>query len=159
MASLPLARASEDVLTVGARVVVLALVFLLAALVNGWPRLVPLPLVAIGGLYGAQLAVDDVPLDAAAPVVAAGLWVTAELAYWSLEERERIEAGPGEGFRRLAVVAGLALGALVVAAVPLLLVDTLRARGLTVDVLGAAAAAGALVAVVLLAHGRGRTNA
>ena len=90
------------------------------------------------------------------PAVAAGLYVTAELAYWSLEERGRIEAGPGEGLRRLAVVAGLALVALLVAAALLALVDTVSARSLAVDVLGAAAAAGALLAVVLLARGRDR---
>jgi len=46
----------------------------------------------------------------------------------------------------------LGLVALVVAAALLALADVVRTRGLTVDVLGAAAAAAALLAVVLLAH-------
>lgn len=145
-------------LDAGVRVAVLALVLLLAALVNGWTRLVPLPVLALGGIYAAQLAVDDRPLDTVAPLVAAGLYVTAELAYWSLEERERIRAEPGERLRRLASVAGLALVVLLVAAVLLALVDAVRARGLTIDVLGAGAAAAALLVVVLLSRGRSETS-
>ena len=64
---------------------------LAAILVVGMPSLVPAPFVLVGGLYAAQLAVDDVPLDVAAPAFAAGLLVGAELAYWSLDERERLK--------------------------------------------------------------------
>ncbi len=138
--------------------VIAALLVLLAALVNSWPALVPVSLVLLGGVYGMQLAVDDAPLDAAVVLVAAGLVVTAELAYWSLEERERVKTEPGEAFRRLALVAVLGLGALAVAALPLALVDVVRARGLAVDILGALAATAVLVAVVLAARGSGRTS-
>lgn len=131
------------------RVAVVGLVVLLAALVLGWSPLVPGSLLLLGGLYGAQLVVDDAPLDAASALVAAGLFVTAELGYWSLEEREQVRGEPGEGFRRLALVACLGLATLVVAGVLLALVDALRARGLTVDVLGAVAAAAVLVVVLL----------
>lgn len=120
----------------------------------GWPALVPVALGALGGWYGLQLAVDDAPLDLAAPLVAAGLVVTAELAYWSLEERERVEGEPGGTLRRLAYAAALALGTFVVTAMLLALVDGVRAGGLAIDLLGAAAAAGALVAIVLAAARR-----
>ena len=134
----------------GLRVVLVAHLVLVAALVLEWAPLLPASLALLGGVYAAQLYADDARLDGAAPLVAAGLYVTAELGYWSLEERERVEAAPGEGLRRLAIVTLLGLVALVVAATLLALADIVRTRGLAVDILGAAAAAAALLAVVLL---------
>ena len=95
---------------------------------------------------------DDAALDAAAPLVAAGLLVTAELGFWSVEERERVQSEPGESLRRLAFLALLALGTLLVTAALLALADGVRARGLALDLVGAAAAASALIAVVMLAR-------
>ncbi len=134
------------------RVILVALVVLVAALVLEWTPLLPASLALLGGVYAVQLYADDARLDGAAPLFAAGLYVTAELGYWSLEERERVEAEPGEGLRRLAIVALLGLVALVVSASLLALADIVRTRGLAIDVLGAAAAAAALLAVVLLAR-------
>ncbi len=136
------------------RAVLAALLVLVAALVLGWAPLLPAVLVLLAGVYAAQLYVDDATLDGAAPLFAVGLFVTAEFGYWSLEERERVEAAPGEGLRRLAIVAVLGLVALVVAASLLALADIVRTRGLAVDVLGAAAAAAALSAIVVLAGRR-----
>lgn len=134
------------------RIAAVALVALVAALVLGWSSLLPVSLVVLGGIYAVQLSVDDAALDGASPMFAAGLYVTAELGYWSLEERERVRAEPGEGLRRAGFVAALGLGALLVASVLLVVVDAFRAGGLAVDVLGAAAAAAALLAVVVLAR-------
>ena len=125
---------------------------LVAALVLGWSPLVPASLVMLGGLYAAGLRVDEATLDGASPMFAAGLYVTAELGYWSLEEREGAKGEPGDGLRHLAFVAALGLAALFVASALLVLVDTVRAGGLVLDVLGAAAAAAVLLAVVLLAR-------
>jgi hypothetical protein len=113
-------------------------------------------LLLLGGMYGAQLAVDDAPLDPATPLVAVVLFVTAELAYWSLEERAGARTEPGELLRRVAVVAGFALGALLVAAMLLALVDEVRTGGLAVDLLGAAAAAATLIAIALFARQQSR---
>jgi hypothetical protein len=152
----PLARAEDDTLVeVGLRITVLALLALVASLVLGWPVLVPVSLFLLGGLYAAQLAVDDAALDGAAPLVAAGLLATAELGYWSLEEREPCRADPGEVLRRVGFVALLVLGALLVAGSVLALVDVVRAGGLVLDLVGATAAALAL-AVVVVAHRAGR---
>ena len=107
-------------------------------------------------MYAAQLAVDDAALDAGAPAVAAGLLVTAELAYWSLEERERIPSEPGGALRHAAFVALLGTGALLVGSVLLVLVDGVHARGLTVDLAGAVAAAAVLFAIALGARQRPR---
>jgi hypothetical protein len=152
LAAVPLARGSDAVQETGLRVAAIALVALVAALVLGWSWLLPGSLVVLGGLYAAQLAVDDAALDTAAPVFAAGLYLTAELGYWSLEERERVQTEPGETLRRAGFVAVFGLGALLVASGLLALVDAVRAGGLAVDVLGAAAAAAALLAVVLYAR-------
>jgi len=138
-------------------VAAIALVALVAALVLGWSSLVPAALVLLGGMYGAELAIDDAPLDAATPLVAAGLLVTAELGYWTIEEREPVRADPGEGLRRMAFVAPLGLGALLVASLLLALVDVVRAGGLAIDLIGAAAAAAALLAVVIFTRRRDET--
>jgi len=135
-----------------------AVLVLVVVLVVGVPSFVPVPFVIVGAVYAAQLAVDDVPLDAAAPAYAAGLVVGAELAYWSLEERERVDGEPGDDLRRCAYVAALGIGTLLVSSVLLVLADALRTRGLGVDVLGATAAALALLAVIVFARGRGSTE-
>jgi hypothetical protein len=136
-------------------VAAVAFLALVAALVLGWPSLVPVAVALAGGIYALELAIDDVPLDVAAPAVAVGLLLAAELAYWSLDERERAVGDPGQGLRRAAFVALLGVATLVVAGVLLALVDALRARGLALDVLGAIAAVAVLVAIVL--PGRQRT--
>jgi len=140
------------------RIGVAAVVLLVVVLALGAHRAVPIPFVAVAGIYGAQLAVDDAPLDVAAPAFAAGLVVAVELAYWSLDAHDRVRGMPGDDLRRIAYVAALGVGALVVSAVLLALADAIRARGLSVDVVGALAAACALVAVVLFARGRGPTS-
>lgn len=132
----------------------MALLLLLAALVLELPALVPVAVVLLGGLYGVQLAIDDASLDSGAPLFAAGALGCAELAFWSLEERDRVKSELGEGFRRIALCSLLALGAVVVAAALLALVDRARAGGLGLDLLGAAAAAAVIVAIVLAARAR-----
>lgn len=158
VAAVPIARAGESFQAGGLRVAAVALVVLVAALVLGWSQLVPVAIVAVGGLYAAQLAVDDAPLDTAAPVLAASLLLVAELSYWSLEERDRLPGDPGDGLRHAAFIAILALGALLAGATLLALVDAVRAEGLALDILGATAAAAILVAVALAARGRGRPD-
>ncbi len=132
-----------------------ALVALVAGLVSGKTALVPLALVLVGGIYAAELVAHDAPLDAAAPVFAAGLLVAAELAYWSLDERPRIREERGDGWRHLAQIACLGVVALLSSAVLLGTADVVRVRGVGVDVAGAAAAALALLTIVLFARGRG----
>ncbi|MDH5279685.1 MAG: hypothetical protein OEW52_00895, partial [Thermoleophilia bacterium] len=104
LTAVPLARASDDVVELGARVAAIAVVALVAALVLEWTALVPTAIVLVGALYAAQLAIDDAALDTASPAYAAGLLVTAELAYWSLEERDYIQGEPGASLRHAAFV-------------------------------------------------------
>lgn len=137
-----------------ARAAIVAVALLLVALARGWPRLVPAPIVVLGAVYAAQLVADDAALDASAAVVAAGLLLTAELAYWSLDERRRVPAEAGEVARRIAYVAALGASALVVTLALLTLADAVRVRGLAVDLLGIVAAVAAVAGVWALARGR-----
>ena len=156
LAVVPIARASDSLQGASVRLSVVGIVALVAAVVLGWPSLIAASIVLMGSVYAAQLAIDDAGLDSAAPVFAAGVLVTAELAYWSLEERERVRGDAGDGLRHAAFVAGLGVAALLVASVLLALVDAISTRGLAVDLLGAAAAAAALFAVVIVARGHGQ---
>jgi hypothetical protein len=125
---------------------------LVAGLLYAWPSLITASLLGLGGVYAAQLAIDDEPLDLAAIFVGAGLLLTLELAHWSLEERERVKTEQGEAWRRLAFVCVLAASAVGASATLVALVDVVRARGLAIDLLGTLAAATAIVAVVVLAR-------
>jgi hypothetical protein len=148
----PAPWASDDVVRIGLGMSAVAVLALLAALVLGWPRLLPASLVVLGAVYALYLFVDDVALDSLAALFAAGLLVTAELGYWSLEEREDVQVDPGEQPRGVALVAGLGLAALVTSAALLAIADAVEAGGLGVDLLGAAAAAAVLLMVVLFAR-------
>jgi hypothetical protein len=152
--ALPIARGDDAFRMAGARIAGAAFLALVAAIVLGWSALVPLAAALAGGLYGVELAIAEAPLDVAAPAVAAGLLLSAELAYWSLEERVRWRGEPGDGLRRVALVALLAVSALLVAALLLAFVDAVRARGLALDLLGAVAAVLALATLLVAARER-----
>lgn len=149
MAAVPLARADDTLQAAGIRVAGLAFLALVAALVLCRPSLVPVAAIAVGGLYGAELAISGAPLDIVTPAVAAGLFLAVELGYWSIEERGRWLGEAGDALRRSALVAGLAVSALLVSSVLLAFADAVRAGGLALDLLGAAAAAAVIAAVVL----------
>jgi hypothetical protein len=134
------------------RVAAVAFVALVAAVVQGWTWLVPASITLVGGAYAVELAIDDARLDLAAPLVAVGLALAAELAYWSLDERVRTTGDPGEGLRRAALVALGAAVTLVVGAALLALVDEIRARGLALDLIGVLAAVAVVVTVVVAAR-------
>ncbi len=149
-----MSRGDDALQAVGARVCAIAFVALVAAVVLGYSFLVPAAAALVGGLYGVELAIADAPLDVAAPAVAAGLLVAVELAYWSIEERERWKGDPGEGLRHASFVAVVAVGAFLAATAILAVIDVVRARGLAVDLLGALAAASVLVAILVFGRGQ-----
>jgi hypothetical protein len=106
----------------------------------------------VGAVYAAQLGLDDPALDARAPLVGAGLLLTAELGSWSLEERQRIRAEPGERLRRVGFLALLSLGGLGIGGGLLAVADLAHTSGLAIDLLGAGAAAAALVVLLVAAR-------
>jgi hypothetical protein len=110
------------------RLGVVALLVLAVGLARGWAPLVPVAIALACGSYGAELAIDDRALDTAAPLLAAAALVAAELAYWSLAERDRVTSEPGEPWRHAAFVAVLGLGALLLGSLLLALADAVHAR-------------------------------
>ena len=148
-----MARGGDAFQEFGVRIGAVAFLALVAAIVLGWTPLIPVSAALAGGLYGAELAISDAPLDIAAPGVAAALLLCAEFAYWSGEERTRWLGDAGDGLRRAAVVAILGAGAFFVSAVLLVLVDAVRTRGLAVDLLGAISAVTVLATVLVVARG------
>ncbi len=156
VAAVPLARGDETFQEVDVRVAAIAFVALVAAVVRGWPVLVPVAVTLVGGAYAAELALDDAPLDLAAPAIAVGVLLAAELAYWSLDERLPSAGEAGMGLRRAALLAAGGLAVFVIASLLLAVLDEITARGLAFDLVGALAAVGVLVAV--LATGRAQPS-
>jgi hypothetical protein len=111
---------------------------------------VPWAIAGLGVAYAATLSGDE--LDGRVPLYAAGLLVTAELAYWALQLREAARDEPGMALRRFIALL-VAAAAAVVAGTLLLVVAHLPLRGgLIVEAIGLAAAIGALVVLLLSAR-------
>jgi hypothetical protein len=120
---------------------------LAVALVGRWPDVLPWAVALLGAQYAASLLLRDAGIDGFAPVYAALLLVTAELAYWSLEAKPAL----GGVMRRLASLLGLVLGTVAVAATLLALSEGGAERGFVLQLLGLVAAAGAVALLTLLA--------
>jgi hypothetical protein len=130
----------------------LAVLVLAVGLILRMSTTVPAAIVLLGGEYALTLSVEDSSLDARAAVVAAGLLMVAELAFWSLELRGEITDEPGSYARRMAVLALLALGALAFAGALIAVVDVAGRGGLGIELAGAVAALGAFVLLWSLAR-------
>jgi hypothetical protein len=120
---------------------------LAVALVGRWPDVLPWGIALLGGQYAASLLLRDAGIDASAPLYAAALLVTAELAYWALEVKPAL----GGVARRLAPLAGLALGAAAVGALLLGFSEGGEERGFGLQLVGLTAAVGVLALLTWLA--------
>ena len=136
-------------------VTVAALALLTAGLVLSVPVTVPAAIALLGAEYVAILGFESDALDTRAPLVAGALLAVAELAYWSLELRVPVVDEAGTYSRRVALLATLVLGVIGLGVVLLTLVETVAAGGVAVDILGAAAALGALALLALAARHTG----
>jgi len=112
-------------------------------------KLSDLAVLALAAGYATSLGIEGEALDARAPVLAASLFLLAELAYWSLELREGVAEEPGAYGRRIGLLSALALGALALGAGLLAVVDAGERSGLAFEALGAVAAVAALALVAL----------
>ena len=124
------------------------------ALVLGRAGLVGPALILLAAGYGTRLAALDTGLDGRAPLAAAALVLTGELAYLSIALRLPIVQPPGLVGGRAAFAALEALGAALVAALVLAAAGLPAAGGAGGDALGVAAAAVALGLVAYLARRR-----
>jgi hypothetical protein len=134
---------------------VVAVVVLATGLVLDVPVTIPAAVALLGAEYVAVLGFETEALDTRAPLVAAALIAVAELASWSLELRVPVVDEPGTYLRRIALLATFLLGVVGFGAIVLTLVETVAAGGVAVDILGAAAALGALGLLALAARRTG----
>jgi hypothetical protein len=126
----------------------------LTAVVFGWASAIPAALVLLATEYVIGIGTgghEDV-LEPAAPLVAGGLLLVAELAYWSLELR-----GPGREertvlLRRLVALAVLSVLAVALGSFVVVVTAAPLGGGLAWDVVGVAAAAATLAVVAVLAR-------
>ena len=131
---------------------VVALTVLAAGLALTISVTIPAAIAVLGAEYVAILAFETDVLHTQAPLVAGALLAVAELAYWSLELRTPVVDEAGTYLRRIALLATLVVGIVVVGAVMLTLVEVVAAGGIAVDILGATAALGALALLALAAR-------
>jgi len=132
--------------------------FVAAALLAGGlvlrkPLVIPGAICILAAPYVAALGFEIDGIDTRAPLLAALLFAVAELAYWSLELRGTLADEPGTYLRRVALLAGLAVATIAGGTVVLAVVEGVAARGVAIDLLGAAAAVGA-IALLALAVGK-----
>ena len=88
----------------------------------------------------AALVVRSTHVDGGAPLVAIGIFLCAELASWSIDERLRVPAERGVALARAFALAGLAIASLAVAALAVALAAAPAGAGLAWTILGAASA-------------------
>jgi hypothetical protein len=148
-----LAAIAEDGYLVRATLLatLLAAALLVVGLVLRWPIVIPAAVCVLATPYVAALGFEIDGLDTRAPLLAALLFVVAELAYWSLELRGMLADEPGTYLRRVALLAGLAVATIAGGTVVLAVVGAIAARGTAIDLLGAAAAVSAIALLALAA--------
>jgi hypothetical protein len=127
-----------------------AVVLLALALARPFPSLLPWPLVALAAAYAWKLAGGA--LDQWAPVYAGGFVAVAELAYWSVELRGRAHDAARLIDRRAALIATICLGGVAAGGLVLAATAVGIGSGVATDLIGVAAAIGALAVVASLAR-------
>lgn len=115
---------------------------------------IPAAVCVLAAPYVASLGFEVDGLDTRAPLIAGLLFAVAELAYWSLELRDTLADEPGTYLRRIALLAGLAVGTIAAGTVVLALVEGISTAGAAVDLAGAIAAVGAIALLALAASRR-----
>ena len=143
-ASLTAGTGEELVAAVG----LVGMAALVVALVGRWQELLPWAIALLGAQYAAALLLRDGGVDGLAPLFAAGLLVTAELAYWAVEQ------GPADRsvvLARIGALAALAVATAGAGAALLAASEGSAEGGRFLQLLGLAAAAAAVGAVTWLA--------
>ena len=136
----------EDSYLVNATLVATALssALLAAGLFLRRPIVIPAAIVLLAAPYVASLGFELEGIDTRAPLLAALLYVVAELAYWSLELRGTLADEPGTYLRRVALLAGLAVVTIAGGTAVLALAEKIPAEGPAFEIAGAAGAVGAI---------------
>jgi hypothetical protein len=127
-----------------------AVFVLVVGLVLGRSAAVPWAIAGLGAGYAATLEGSD--LDGRVPLYAAGLLVTAELAYWSLRLRRSAPDEAGMALRRMIGLLAAAAVALIAGTLLVAVAHVPLRGGLAVEAVGLAAAVGVLAMVMLAAR-------
>jgi hypothetical protein len=148
-----LAKIAEDGYLVRATLVAafVAAGSLAAGLILKRPFVIPAAICVLAAPYVAALGFEIDGIDTRAPLLAALLFVVAELAYWSLELRGTLADEPGTYLRRVALLAALAVVTIAGGTVVLAVVEGVEAGGIAIDLIGAVAAVGAIALLALAA--------
>ncbi len=128
-------------------------VLIIAALVIGAPRTVGWAAAMLLVQYGISLVSRD-GVDPGAPVYAAVLLLTVEMAYASLERRRRIPGPSGMRLRGLGRLPVLAVVGWAMAALVVVLASLPVEYGLLVQVAGIGAAAAVVTTLIMLIRAR-----
>jgi hypothetical protein len=132
--------------------VALAILLLLIALTAGRTAPIPLALLLLGGIYG----IPDGDRAIAAPIYGGGLLLTAELAYWSLDERVRRRVQAGVATPRLLAILAVAAAATPSGALVLIAAEANVSRSPVLTATGAAAIVTCIGLLTALARVRSR---
>jgi hypothetical protein len=130
----------------------IAVVLLAVGLAFSLTSVFPWPLVILAALYAWTLGGGEV--DQWSPFYAGAFLAVAELAYWSVELRGRASDKERLNERRAGLIVVLALIGVVAGGFVLAATSLDIGSGIAIDLIGAAAAVGALVVVARLARPR-----
>jgi len=126
----------------------LATLFLLLALTAERSAAIPFAPLFLGAIY----TIPDAERAIAAPIYGGGLLLTAELAYWSLDERVRGRVHPGVATPRLLAIFAVVAAAIPASALVLLASEAELARSPALTAAGAAAIVACLGLLAALAR-------
>jgi hypothetical protein len=132
----------------------LGLAALLLGLAVRWSAALAVSVALLGAQQAVRLALGPDALDAWAPLVAGGLLLVAELAWWSIEPRVPAWSEPWLAWRRLATVLLTCAGASLVSALVVVAAGAEIGGGFAIELLGVIAATAALALVAWAAHAR-----
>ena len=130
----------------------LGVLLLVGALARPAPALVPWALASLAAAYGLALVLSDADLDPRAGFVAAGLFLTGELALWSVEARRWPAEESAAARSRAAGTLVLALGSATIGTLLVAAGALVPAGAEAVQAVGVLGAVGALLALALLAR-------
>lgn len=131
-----------------------AILLLLVALTAGRTAPIPFALLLLGAIY----AIPDGDRAIAAPIYGAGLLLTAELAYWSLDERVRRRVQAGVATPRLLAILAVAAATIPSGALVLIAAEADVSRSPVLTATGAAAIVACIGLLTALARVRSRDN-
>jgi hypothetical protein len=132
----------------------LAIFLLSLGFTAGHGAAIPLALLLLGAMY----IIPDGDRAIIAPIYGGGLLLTAELAYWSLDEQVRARVQPGTASPRLLAILAVTAAAIPAGALVLLAAETDLARSPALTAAGAAAIVACIGLLAALARLRRRDN-